>query len=409
MLYEEGMMDRVKILGIALTTVVFCFVNTVACADGEWATSGDNNIYNTNSENVGIGTTDPQAKLDVNAGINEDWAAYIHNGGGHGYGLRIRSGSSSDVPTLQVEDNYNNVKFIVKSNGKVGIGTASPASMLHVQGGTYFKDNEASISSELDSKTGHRMRLYLNDEQTYGYVRGLEVITELSSGRQVGDTSNKKYIEGLIGIQNVRGGELYGNSYGVFGLSYVRNSGIIHGHSISVYGQGAIATDGHVTGDLIGVYGNVYASGGQVDGKRWAGYFNGNTYIDGNLGIGESDPQSKLAVNGTITAKEVKVTTDGWSDFVFEDSYKLPSLDHVENYIKENKHLPDVPSAEQIAQDGLSMSGMMAKQMQKIEELTLYMIELKKQNERLAEASEKLKKENESLKERMAAIEEEKE
>ncbi|HOO91075.1 MAG TPA: hypothetical protein PLA74_09670, partial [Syntrophales bacterium] len=144
-------------------------------------------------------------------------------------------------------------------------------------------------------------------------------------------------------------------------------------------------------------------------------FINGET---GNVGIGTTtpDPDYKLDVNGTIKAREIKITIASvdevkvndaqWSDFVFEDSYKLPSLDHVENYIKENKHLPDVPSAEQIAQDGLSMSGMMAKQMQKIEELTLYVIELKKQNERLAEVSEELKKENESLKTQAAKMSE---
>ncbi len=105
----------------------------------------------------------------------------------------------------------------------------------------------------------------------------------------------------------------------------------------------------------------------------------------GNVGIGTSDPGSyKLAVLGKIRAEEVVVETN-WSDFVFEKDYNLPTLDKVESYIKENKHLPDIPSEKEIKEEGLSMASMMAKHMQKIEELTLYMIELKKENNRLNE------------------------
>lgn len=113
----------------------------------------------------------------------------------------------------------------------------------------------------------------------------------------------------------------------------------------------------------------------------------------GNVGIGTTTPQSKLVVNGTITSKEVKVTETGWSDFVFEEAYTLPSLKKVESYIKENKHLPDIPSAKRVEEEGLSMAEMMKKQMQKIEELTLYVIEQNKQIDALKAEVTELKKE----------------
>lgn len=94
----------------------------------------------------------------------------------------------------------------------------------------------------------------------------------------------------------------------------------------------------------------------------------------GDIGIGTTTPQSKLAVNGTITAKQVKVTQTGWPDYVFHSSYKLPEPLKIEAYITENHHLPDMPSAKEIESSGLDLGEMQKKQMQKIEELTLFMI-----------------------------------
>ncbi len=100
----------------------------------------------------------------------------------------------------------------------------------------------------------------------------------------------------------------------------------------------------------------------------------------------------KLYVQTGILTEKVKValsSSANWADFVFDKNYKLLSLPEVESYIKENKHLPGIPSADEVVANGLDLAAMDAKLLQKIEELWLHVIELKKENELLKEQLKK--------------------
>lgn len=108
--------------------------------------------------------------------------------------------------------------------------------------------------------------------------------------------------------------------------------------------------------------------------------------FNGYVGIGTTKPQSELSVNGIVTAKGLKVLQTGWADYVFEPEYKLPSLKEVEQYIKVNKHLPDVPSAAEVEKDGMDVGEMNRILLQKVEELTLHLIEQQKEIEELKQA-----------------------
>ena len=125
---------------------------------------------------------------------------------------------------------------------------------------------------------------------------------------------------------------------------------------------------------------------------------------DGNVGIGTANPQSELAVNGTITSTEVVVTTSGWSDFVFNRDYNLKDLAEVEKFIEENNHLPGIPSEKEVLENGIQVGEMNAKLLQKIEELTLYMIEQNKETKKLIEKADKYESEIEELKKEISSL-----
>ncbi|HNP08308.1 MAG TPA: hypothetical protein PKN99_11815, partial [Cyclobacteriaceae bacterium] len=94
----------------------------------------------------------------------------------------------------------------------------------------------------------------------------------------------------------------------------------------------------------------------------------------GNIGIGIDNPQNKLDVNGTIHAREVKVDLTGWPDYVFTRDYNLQPLAEVKDYIEQNQHLPEMPSATEVETNGVMLGEMNKLLLKKVEELTLHLI-----------------------------------
>jgi hypothetical protein len=112
---------------------------------------------------------------------------------------------------------------------------------------------------------------------------------------------------------------------------------------------------------------------------------------DGKIGIKTNNPPADFSVKGDIWAMKIKVTTTNWPDYVFDSTYKLLSLQEVEKFIRQNKHLPGVLPAKDVEKDGLNLGDGQSVLLRKIEEITLYMIE---QDKRIKELEAQLKKRN---------------
>ncbi|MHC0446347.1 hypothetical protein ACWA1F_13135 [Flavobacterium sp. 3-218] len=207
------------------------------------------------------------------------------------------------------------------SNGNVGIGKDNPSSKFEVSSSLNTNQNEVIASlTRLGTGTGGSSIV------RFGYHNFCDF--EVNSGYS-------------------NAGHRFGN---YFDLNIVNN---------------------HIGGDLGGIN---FATNSSV---KMA------INVNGNVGIGTTRPQNKLDVKGTIHSQEVKVDMENWSDFVFKKEYNLPTLDQVEKHIAEKGHLQNIPSEEEVLRNGINLGEMNAKLLQKIEEMTLYMIEMKKEIEQL--------------------------
>ncbi len=133
--------------------------------------------------------------------------------------------------------------------------------------------------------------------------------------------------------------------------------------------------------------GIVFGGTGNTDAFKAIMTIRGN----GRVGVGVTNPSTLFEVSGTIRAKEIKVEASPWPDYVFEPDYDLLTLEETEAYIKENKHLPQIPSAEEIEANGVKLGEMNMLLLKKIEELTLHMIEQEKRLKKQEELEKKIK------------------
>lgn len=249
-------------------------------------------------------------------------------------------------------------KMVVDESGFVGIGTDSPSDLLSVEGGKVVVNN------------GHLA------------VTGDQINTEPIA--VIAATTNFKgnsHIIGVSGISNPAPGFGYGGKF----------SGGFVGAEATATGSGLLS---------FGLFAT--ASGAQ---RNYAVYSNGDTKVTGRLFIGtslndEDDGAGyELVVDGKMIAEELKVKNSvNWPDYVFESDYQLSSIAEVSDFIGRHGHLPGIPSAAEVADDGgYDLGEMQRMQMEKIEELMLYIIDLDTRNTRLEQENRAIRQELEAL------------
>ncbi len=264
----------------------------------------------------------------------------------------------SDEPLFTVGNGASSSEranaFTILKDGRTGIGASDPGYMLEVQ------------------NTAFNRSVYVNS--TY-------------SG-----TSTK------YGIYNFLSEEGSLNRYGLYNFVYCNPQS-----SSPAYGVYSLMSTNSTPGNVYGFYASVGTSGtgnhygyyANVEGG-WAGYFNaGDVCIIDNLGVGTNELPTgyKLAVDGKMICEEVKVQlSTAWPDYVFDESYQLLPLSELEKSIINHRHLPGFPSSAEVEKNGLNMSEMTSKLTEKIEELTLYLLEINRKVDDLQKENEWLKK-----------------
>lgn len=399
--------------------------------DYEWISDGNSVYIPYSNANIGIRTDYPQEALHVNG--------FICGDGGH-RALRVRTEcgtttigadswayshfntdrprfyfykpimvqdgciSSSSQTNLKLQTfNYNGSSLdpitrmtILYSNGNVGIGTMTPDNKLQVNGG--LKIGQGNTATERNTNV-----LYFGDED---YVK----IGEFDADDALSFDADKFcFHNGNVGIQTTTpsyaldvNGKMFLRSLNQDGNDWYQSYFYWNAHCL-VMGT----PPGHVAHNSLDL-----KPGGSSDPQplfsrvRMYTATGTNTQIQkielctenncwfnntGNFGIGTSAPTHKLDVRGTIRANEVLVNIPSGADFVFDNNYHLMPLDELSEYVQQNKHLPEVKSAAEMEQDGVTMGEMQIKLLQKVEELTLYILQQQATIENLKQQVEELK------------------
>jgi hypothetical protein len=392
------------------------------CCQSQWSNSGDN--VTTGSLAIGSTATNSYSMLSINGpnwptgtaskrDINFNFAAAGSST------IRSYRGSSWDT-YLQFlttgSDNSKDVRLHIDGAGNIGVGTVAPLANLHTSGmGGRVNARFTQTSTSNDSSSPvvvieqtsptNSSGLQINftgsggDQYNHSNTAALQ-ITNSSNHRAlvVNNSSGKRLFEvnkdGNVGIGtihpqfslDVRGGNGYIGSNGLmFHASGNAPDGLPYARFTENYGIRFSSPDprwvfSSKPSVLIG-----YAPNGQ----NWG---NDNLFVAGNVGIGTTNPDALLAVKGDIHAQEVRVDLNvPGPDYVFEPSYDLKPLAEIESYIKENKHLPEVPSAKEMEKNGVQLGEMNMLLLKKVEELTLHLIKQQSMIEAQNKEIEKLK------------------
>lgn len=349
------------------TGSVVDFKHTSSTGQFSFTNNGGERIRIDGNGNVGIGTTSPGAyKLRIHADANSYANVRITNNANANNGFQIGNTgySSNNVEAWNWENGYfriatnNTERMRIDASGNVGIGTTSPSEKLSLESSTLSQLGLINMSgNSWQFRAGSSGSLIVKDD-------GVERLRVNSSG--------------YLGIGTASPWEKLHVTSGT-----IRGDLGTTGQSLILSGSGSNLQIKHDGGSNVAIFN----SGGGIDFRNNQG---DNSHLligtSGNVSIGTTTPATdyKLSVAGKIMAEGVKVQMQGsWPDYVFSKDYKLKSLAETESYIQEEGHLPNIPSAQEVSENGIELGEMNAKFLEKIEELTLHLINQQKEIEAL--------------------------
>lgn len=315
---------------------------------------------------------------------------------------------------------YSSGNNVIAGNG-VGIGTNAPTSSanLHIKrstaGQSLYMENSVSTSSNSMRFVNDNPNLFANfTKYGSGVTGGYNGITTLYPyANALGYGNNGPFLNagtGNMGMAISKNGtfklklhiDAATERVGLGGNAVPAASVHVNSSLTSDTIKLTNATTGHGAGDGLDIMntGNNAFLFNRENGSLTFGTNNASrmSITSGGLvtiGTVTTPAGYKLYVESGILTEKIKValkTSGNWADYVFADDYKLAPLKEVETYIQENKHLPGIPSADEVVKEGLDLAKMDAKLLEKIEELTLYMIKMEKEIEQLKATNEVLLK-----------------
>ncbi len=325
---------------------------------------------------VGIGHAAPLSALHIKGTNNLTSEIRLDNAASNASWAITSMYNSDRLGFRAINAGYTEVLSIL-ANGKVGIGTTNPADPLHV----FEPSGGNGTTLRLDAATDMNPNLMLSiNGQNAANIRFRESANNLEF--QVGSSLSTAMVisnNTTVGIGTTSPSrKLEVQTIDSWNLPPLR-IGSSSGNEPAVDFKSGTATF------------SIAVNNGTNDAfKLYHGAPDNSLVVrdNGNVGIGTTNPGTyKLAVEGKIGARSVKVTTASWADYVFASDYTLMSLPETEAYIKKNQHLPNIPSAAEVKANGFHLEEMDAKLLAKIEELTLHIIrqekQLKAQEERM--------------------------
>lgn len=311
---------------------------------------------------------------------------------------------------------------IYSNSGSVGIGTSTPLGLLHLKtpgNGYYWSSYNYGASLVIDG--GHHNSIAFLDAQSANPMAisnydGRLLISKMPAlGNVIDNPSQLVAItpagrlgirtvnpQSMLDVRNPESGE--GQVVTIANFTFGGQNHFYSGEGKLTFGSEAFS-NGIQRRAEIGFTASGWNGGGTL---RLYTTPNDETYTpkvrmvinqDGNVGIGTTSPDQKLTVKGVIHTEEVNVDLNVPApDYVFERDYELRDLGTLKAYININKHLPEVPSAKELAEQGLNLKEMNLILLKKVEELTLYVIAQKEEIEAVKEENRKQRIEIEQLK-----------